>query len=353
MADGAQNVPDEPWQFIAACEEFYALYLAPIAERRNATNLPVAVDASCSGIQILSGLIKDATAAKLVNVLPSEQKQDAYQAVADIVVAKMQKPVTLERLSETEFTKGGKPKTEKYEVDLSAYAHLVNRSVVKKLVMTFAYNASPMSQAIYLRDALKPVRKQIANEQYGEFVSAVGILGRAAMKKLMPQVFVLKEWLAKAAAQEAKAAKDGVLRFTTLSGVTLGQRKNKIRTVTIKTAFGGVSRKVELAVKEDPEVSVQDHKTCTMPNVVHALDASLLHVAFAEFDKPFALIHDSVLATASDMDAAIKNYKDAFIAHFGDGEAYDALAGMIGNEEMPKQGTLKVEEVLDSQFFLA
>ena len=61
------EVADEPWQFLAACDEYYHCV---INCDRDFTSLPVATDATCSGLQILAGLARDASTAKLVNVLP-------------------------------------------------------------------------------------------------------------------------------------------------------------------------------------------------------------------------------------------------------------------------------------------
>ena len=71
---------DEPWQFMAACEEYYHCL---IACDRHWTRLPIAVDATCSGLQILAGMAKDQSTASLVNVIPSDRPQDAYKVVAE------------------------------------------------------------------------------------------------------------------------------------------------------------------------------------------------------------------------------------------------------------------------------
>ena len=71
---------DEPWQFLAACDEYYHCV---VCCDRQFTGLPVATDATCSGLQILAGLCRDASTAKLVNVLPSDKPQDAYKTVAE------------------------------------------------------------------------------------------------------------------------------------------------------------------------------------------------------------------------------------------------------------------------------
>ena len=44
----------------------------------------MATDATCSGLQILAGLARDKSTARLVNVIPSDKPQDAYQVIADV-----------------------------------------------------------------------------------------------------------------------------------------------------------------------------------------------------------------------------------------------------------------------------
>ena len=59
--DALGNISDweaaeEPWQFLAACEEYHACV---ITNTRKTTGLAVAIDATCSGLQILAGLAVD------------------------------------------------------------------------------------------------------------------------------------------------------------------------------------------------------------------------------------------------------------------------------------------------------
>ena len=86
----------------------------------------VAVDATCSGLQILAGLAKDRSTAELVNVVPSSKPSDAYKAVAD-----------------------------KAKEFLPSYMHhWMDRSVCKRTVMTIPYNATKDSSRKYIREAL-------------------------------------------------------------------------------------------------------------------------------------------------------------------------------------------------------
>ena len=49
------------------------------------------MDATCSGLQVLSILMRDENTAKKVNVLPSTEPQDIYSAVAEKVKAEVER----------------------------------------------------------------------------------------------------------------------------------------------------------------------------------------------------------------------------------------------------------------------
>ena len=72
---------DEPFQFLAYCEEYYALF---IAKTRDTTRVFVGRDMSCSGIQFLSSLIGDEKAMSFTNVIPGDAPRDAYGEVARV-----------------------------------------------------------------------------------------------------------------------------------------------------------------------------------------------------------------------------------------------------------------------------
>ena len=77
-------------------------------------------------------------------------------------------------------------------------------------------------------------------------------------------------------------------------------------------------------------------------------------MAFANFNKPFSLIHDSVLTLAGDMDDAIKSIKTAFVEIF----SHDVLGAWaeevgIGADVIPPKGTLDINAVMDSEYFFS
>ena len=97
---GDWEAADEPWQFMAACDEYYHVC---IKHTRITTGLCVATDATCSGLQILAGLARDRSTAQLVNVLPADRPQDAYKVVAE--VAKPNCPVHIQKVMDRKTVK--------------------------------------------------------------------------------------------------------------------------------------------------------------------------------------------------------------------------------------------------------
>jgi DNA-directed RNA polymerase len=75
----------------------------------------------------------------------------------------------------------------------------------------------------------------------------------------------------------------------------------KKETVRIELQLMG-DCKLTVATQDSNKVDKQHHKNATAPNLIHSLDASLLHFSALAFDAPIALIHDSVLCRATDME---------------------------------------------------
>ena len=312
---GDWEAADEPWQFLAACEEYYSCV---ISQSRLKTSLCVATDATCSGLQILAGLAKDKSTAKLVNVVGSDRPQDAYQVVAE--VAKPRIPSNLH--------------------------NIWDRKCVKRTVMTIPYNAKPYSNRSYIRDVLKEKGFEIDKDDLTITVQAV----RDAMHTVVPGPMAVMKWIE---TQVAKVIKDGeeVLSWETPSGFIVDQKLMKHETQTIRLQLLG---RCELEIAKDTdEVSITRHKAATAPNLIHSLDASLLHLAVERFDSPIALIHDSVLCRATDMTTLSNIIRETYMNLFANTNYLKEFALAIGadTENLPIIGDLEPSNVIDSTYF--
>ena len=304
---------DEPWLFLAACVEWYELHY----EHKYETHLPVAVDATCSGLQILAGLSKDASTARMVNVIGSEKPQDAYA----IIAAKSMDAIP-DRL---------KPHWD--------------RKVTKRCVMTIPYNAKPFSNRSYIRDAFKEKGVDVTKEELTQCVQAV----RAAMHMVVPGAMNVMKWIETEIARAIKAGAPEI-RWTTPSGFIVKQRLMKTNKEVIRSQLMG---RVRLSVSgKEIGVDLKHHKNATAPNLIHSLDASLLHIAMIDVDFPIALIHDSVLCRATDMCTLSTLVRKTYMSLFAEHEPLTDFALAIGAEEQPPIiGDLKPEAVIDSQYF--
>ena len=318
--DPIANLPeweaaDEPWQFLASCEEYYACV---IKCNRQFTNLMVATDATCSGLQILAGLARDKSTAKLVNVVPGDKPQDAYKVIAE--QAKPEVPESIQPF--------------------------MDRKVTKRTVMTIPYNAKPYSNRSYIRDALKEKGVEVEKEELTAVVKAV----RNAMDEVVPGPMQVMKWIEREVAAAIDRGEQQI-KWVTPSGFVVTQRLMKYQTQRINLQLLGRCQ-VKIATGETDKVDKAHHKNATAPNLIHSLDASLLCLSTLRFDAPISLIHDSVLCRATDMDFLSTIVRETYMHLFAEHDYLTTFAQHIGAETKPPIiGDLEPSTVIDSTYF--
>ena len=306
---------DEPWQYLAACHHYYHTC---ILCDWNYTNLPVAVDATCSGLQILAGLARDASTARLVNVLPSDKPQDAYKVIAEVA---------------------------KPNVPESIRPHM-DRKTTKRTVMTVPYNAKPFSNRSYIRDALKEKGVEVEKEVLTEVVNAV----RSAMNEVVPGPMSVMKWIEKEVGLAIDRGAE-VIQWTTPSGFNVTQRLMKKEVETIELQLLGRCQ-IKVATEDGDKVDKSHHKNATAPNLIHSLDASLLCLSAIRFNAPLAVIHDSVLCRSTDMATLSAIVRETYMHLFAEHDYLTSWAEQIGaTTEPPIIDTLKPESVIESTYF--
>lgn len=305
----------EPWQFLAACDEYYHCVLI---KDRTTTGGIVATDATCSGLQILAGLARDKSTASLVNVIPSTKPQDAYAVVANTA---------------TPFCP-------------SSIRNHMDRKVVKRVVMTVPYNAKPFSNRGYIKDALLEKGIEIDKDDLTKTVVAV----RNAMDEVVPGPMAVMSWIESEVANAIDRGQTK-LTWTTPSGFVVNQKLMKKETIRIELQLMG-DCKLTVATQDSDKVDKQHHKNATAPNLIHSLDASLLHFSALAFDAPIALIHDSVLCRATDMELLSFIVRKTYMHLFAEHDYLQDFATQIEAEtDPPIIGDLQPESVIESTYF--
>lgn len=307
---------EEPWCFLAATLEYSQCV---IHKTKRTSGLPVSVDATCSGLQHLSALALDRTAAEMVNVVPTDKPSDGYAIVA-----------------------------EKAKEILPQHLHpLMNRKLTKRTVMTTPYGVTENSARDYIRQELKGVELE-----RGELQAIVKAVYRFAVREVFAGPCASMTFIQKTAGTKIKEG-SSTLEWFTPSGFHVIQEYRKNESQPVSTRLLGQRIQTWLNKEwEERQIDLNKAKTAASPNLIHSLDASLLHLVFADCEYPFTVIHDCVLGRSCDMDQMGKQIRDKFVEIYSQ-PVLQQWAESLGVEfdETVMQNTLNINDVQESSYF--
>ena len=307
---------EEPWCFLAAALEYSQCV---IHKTKRTSGLPVSVDATCSGLQHLSALALDRTAAEMVNVVPTDKPSDGYA-----IVAEKAKEILPQHLH-----------------------HLMNRKLTKRTVMTTPYGVTENSARDYIRQELKGVELE-----RGELQAIVKAVYRFAVREVFAGPCASMTFIQKTAGTKIKEG-SSTLEWFTPSGFHVIQEYRKNESQPVSTRLLGQRIQTWLNKEwEERQIDLNKAKTAASPNLIHSLDASLLHLVFADCEYPFTVIHDCVLGRSCDMDQMGKQIRDKFVEIYSQ-PVLQQWAESLGVEfdETVMQNTLNINDVQESSYF--
>ena len=212
--------------------------------------------------------------------------------------------------------------------------------------MTVPYNAKPFSNRGYIREALKEKGVELEKDDLTETVKAV----RAAMDRIVPGPMAVMSWIE---SEVGKAIDRGLAELTwiTPSGFSVTQRLMKPVIQNIELRLLGRCQ-VKVSTGDSDKVDKNHHKNATAPNLIHSLDASLLHLSALRFDAPISLIHDSVLCRATDMSVLSAIVRETYMHLFAEHDYLTSFAQQIGAEtDPPMIDDLEPASVIESTYF--
>ncbi|BAP15831.1 RNA polymerase [Ralstonia phage RSJ2] len=333
---------DCPLQFLACCME-YARW------RDNPTgflsHIPVGLDGSCNGLQHFSAMLRDEVGGKATNLLPGDRPNDIYGQVAG---------VTQKRLEQIDPAK-----LKEKEVSICArwVAHGINRSIVKRSVMTLPYGSTRFSSGDYIaKDYLqhgkavefsKPEYQQAANFlsfRVWDSIGEVVVAARSAM-----------DWLQKSAVSVIRGVHGGEplqqIEWDTPSGFRVFQVYDENDIVVINSKLMGGCRIKVGSYSDRP--AVNHHKNGLSPNFVHSMDASHLTIctlACPELD--LAMIHDDYGTHAKHAQTLFTRIRETFVRMYEENDPLAQFASRYpGLAAVPPRGSLDLRQVLASPYF--
>jgi DNA-directed RNA polymerase len=333
---------DAPLQFLAWCIE-YAEWRSSPADFES--RVAVGLDGSCNGLQHFSAMLRDSVGGRAVNLTPGDRPEDIYQRVADVVAAKLSDPnLKFRRESDSVYR-------DKW------LAHGMNRSIVKRSVMTLPYGSTRFSCAEFIvEDYLK--RGEASEFETTEYRFAAEFLSHLVWDSIGEVVIAAAAamgWLQQAAGLLIKRGGQQI-EWTSPSGFPVWQHYHEMEFVHVNTKLLG---KTQIRVASDGDSpSLNKHKNGVAPNFVHSMDAAHLVLTVEECKRQginsLAMIHDDYGTHAADTQKLYDAIRHTFVGMY---ESNDPLADFKSQFDdlpaLPSRGDLDLSQVRKSAFFFA
>lgn len=327
---------DSPWCFYVAARE-----LLRAIDSGNPTEwesgVPVAMDATCSGMQHLSAILRDPVGGLFTNLLPNdgEAKEDIYAAVAAVALSSIQ-------------ADRDNPVQAQYWLDAGVF-----RADAKRPVMTYVYGGTLMSCTEYVYLSMQERGLQ-GTEEYSQFKLAA-YLSRHLRKGIETAVPSSAECMRYLRHLASIMPDNEALRWVTPAGFPVLHHYPKEDVVKLNLPALGVQ--LNMTRFDDSHLNRAKCVNGIAPNFVHSLDSAHLVRVIAVFDGCIVPIHDSFATHASDVDRMHATLRDEFVRMYSESDPLVTLTmaaqGYQADEiELPAKGSLVIESVRDSVFFM-
>ena len=381
---------DYPMEFLAFCFEYKKL-LTYVEKYGNAkgfvSDLPLAFDGTCSGLQHFSALLRDEVGGQAVNLMPSDTVQDIYSIVAN----KVNKLLIKDALEGTEdsfktnkdgevmLDREGKPMV-KHGTKMLAQNWVnfnrikfgqdgITRKVCKRSVMTLAYGSKQYGfKENLLADIIHPY--VLDHPENNPFISpAQAAVYMASLIWDSVKTTVIKavegmEWLQKVA--DLICYDNHVVTWNTPNGFPVQQNYMKMKQETIQLRFNK-ARVRFYNQRETDDVDNRAQRNGIAPNFIHSMDACHLQRVVNAMkqlgDDNFMMIHDSFGTDCAHAGLLYKVIRQEFVNLYKDqnhlANFLESVKYLIGDDklskvpEIPAFGKLDLDLVTQSDFCFA
>lgn len=139
----------------------------------------------------------------------------------------------------------------------------------------------------------------------------------------------------------------------------------KQKNITLRCTIRGLGQ-VGHSIKVPIKTAAGNHVPCRRsfasgcsPNFVHSMDASHMAKVIESFSGAFGAVHDSFSTHSCDVDKLLEHTKWQFASMYNTDNFFNTIENMLldgregYNVKQPELGTLKIEEVLSSEYFFS
>ena len=280
---------EKPWQFLAWCLEAAQWLNHSLA----VSNLPITVDASSNGLQIMSLMMRYEKGAVDTNCTSrNDSPVDIYLKVLEAVEAKLQSSTTGWDWMQLKL----------------------DRNLVKTIIMTIPYGCTQYRAEELVIQWYYQKESTVFD---GRLRKSAGYLASTIVNvfyDLYPEYQRLMTYLE----YIPRVLLEIPLVWTSPSGFPVCQVYYKSIAKRVKSLLFGRTRSITYK-QETPKVDKAKMSRAFVPNLIHSLDAAVLHLALSKTKAPaVAAVHDSFAAHASEIGGLIDDVKRSYLEVFGD-----------------------------------
>lgn len=353
---------DCPFLFLAAARALWECLLDPSTP----CHVPVSFDGSCSGLQHLAAMTKDEETAYLVNLMERAKPGDVYQTVAD------KAKLVIEDDREDE---------EWGVVAQKCLDYGVNRSLVKRNVMTYSYSSGRFGMAQqHMEDTMIPLSFKVLEGKLDDHPLAVeGDItpGHKASRYLAGRVYTSIEDTVKRPA-EAMRFLQGLARATAHEGkpliwhtplglpVVLRYPVYNSSQVTLFLHDRGVKLRFDARMQTEAKgIDKSKAAGAVASGFTHSLDAAhlqqVVRMAADEGINSVALVHDSFGCLPTDAGRFRRIIKEAFVWLY----SHDVLENIRQETcdqvqtnghripDLPEYGAYDINQIMEAEYAFA
>ena len=336
---------DDPWQFLSWCFEWATLHNTGKLD----SYLPVNMDATNNGLQILSMLTRDEYGMAATNVLPTDLPADIYAVVAQ----------QAELLLRDEADAG-------CPIAAAWLGFGLNRKTTKRSVMCYSYGLTEYSNRAYIDDWYSEQihdggRTKPFDDDDRYF--AISVLAKAVwrgIESVLDRPKQCMDWFQECAGILAADGKP--LSWVTPSGFPVHQEYFNYHDQKVVTWISGAATHVKFREDMD-KLSKRRQVNGVSPNFVHSLDAAALHKTVIECNKQagiydFAFIHDSYGTHATGCGEMSRILREVFLEMFSVDLLRDWKHQLEDNTQLvlpepPTYGTADISKITNSTYFFS
>ena len=343
VANRGWQEADVPLQFLSWCFEYADWVRNPDTF---VSHTPIGMDGSCNGLQNFSAMLRDERGGRATNLVPADLPNDIYQMVADVTRAKLE-------------AKRHPPDDHDEHVKLERWRdmwlkHGINRTLVKRSVMTLPYGSTRFSCADFIvSDYLKMGKApEFEKAEYRPAAQYLSHFVWDAIGEVVVKAREAMKWLQ----QSTKGIlnTNELIRWTSPSGFPVVQGyaasdEHRIRTNLCGSAF-------LRTYKETQRPDANRHRNGVAPNFIHSFDAAHLHlvaVAATAAGMDLAMIHDDYGTHAADAQEFYEIIREEFIGMYSMSDPLQEFADKYSLSSPPEKGTLDLELVRESLYFFS